>query len=256
MGVLLVVGTIAVILHVVCHVAVSVPASSTGSLIATNATEAIFATADVEWAVDLRIHTPTLRGDWLQWVSRPPLFRSLDWCQHQKMVDPASKERTLWLRVHGIHVPNMAHFPRLAAAVTQIPCRSVLFSVLEPHSHLDAHIGPTNLVWRYHLGLVVPPVRPTEHLVVHDDTIHLLQRANGSGSVFDESFPHYVENTTFRPRVVLFLDVLRTDIRWFARPLYRIMLWAISWHPWAQESAAKLVRGHSSVIRYEETLGM
>jgi aspartyl/asparaginyl beta-hydroxylase (cupin superfamily) len=241
MRVPIVVGTIAVILYVVCDVDVSVLASSIVSLIATNATQAIFPTADVEWAADLRAQTPMLRDEWLQWASRPPLFRSLDW--RQKTVDPTSKWRTLWLRVHGIDAPNMAHFPRLAAALSRIPCRSAMFSVLEPHSYLDVHIGPTNLVWRYHLGLVVPPVLPTEHLelgVANGDTLHLLRWANGSDLMFDDSFPHYVENTTPRPRVVLFLDVERTDIRWFARPLYRIMLWAVSWHPWAQELATNI----------------
>ena len=205
-------------------------------LVARNSSQAVFSTTGISWAAALRSHAPILRDEWLRNKRQVPLFTELD--SRQAAIDATGQWRTLWLRIYGVDLPALKNFPRLASALTAVPYRSAMFSRLAPNSYLSAHTGPTNLMWRYHLGLVVPPVGQDELLelrILEDETTHTLHWSNGTDLLIDDSFLHDVDNTTPHERVVLFLDVERDDIHWFARPLYKAALWALRFHPRAQK---------------------
>ena len=50
---------------------------------------------------------------------------------------------------------------------------------------------------------------------------HVLTWRNGSDLLFDDSFEHAVVNDASERRIVLFLDVERQDVYWFAQPVYQ-----------------------------------
>ena len=224
-----------------------------------DASRAVLDTRDYEWAATLREHTAAIRDEFLRYQHRGrrgteekrslPLFGMLDPAQQALRsnrctgggscgcectggtcppcarifrLDPLHGWRALWVRALGRDLPALRDFPVLASLLAGVPCRSAMFSVLAGRTHLNRHHGSTNLIWRYHLGLIVPPVQTASgeklRLLVHDHVdqqrVHTLNWANGSDLLFDDTAAHAVENTTPHPRVVLFLDIERQDIPW------------------------------------------
>jgi beta-hydroxylase len=83
-----------------------------------------------------------------------------------------------------------------------------MFSILEPHKKIPIHVGPTKLVLRYHLGLIVPKEKEQCFITIKtpkDD--HTRFWEIGEDMMFDDTFDHFVENNTDEQRVVLFLDI-------------------------------------------------
>jgi AMMECR1 domain-containing protein len=80
------------------------------------------------------------------------------------------------------------------------------FSVVAPHSHVEAHCGPTNARIRVHLGLRVPA---GGRIRVGRETRSWVA---GRCLVFDDSWEHEVWNDAPTPRAVLLLDVAHPDL--------------------------------------------
>lgn len=120
------------------------------------------------------------------------------------------------------HVPD-------AVRLAEAGGGEVIFSVLAPGTHIQAHCGPTNLRWTAHLGLVVPDSVSECRIRVRDEWHSW---SAGKIILFDDSYEHEVRNDTDEKRVVLLLRV---------------------WHP----GLTKLQRDHSlseAISRKEEEL--
>ena len=97
--------------------------------------------------------------------------------------------------------------PTTAKILERLPlCRNfgfVMFSGMEPHTHVAAHCGSSNLRLRYHLGIDVP--EPDKSWM----RVGVEKRGwrQGKTLAFDDSFQHEVEHAGERPRVVLVVDV-------------------------------------------------
>lgn len=78
-----------------------------------------------------------------------------------------------------------------------------MISGLEPHSHIKAHCGSSNLRLRHHLGLDVPEPDAARLRVGRE----WRQWAEGSAFAFDDSFEHEVVHEGNLPRVALVVDV-------------------------------------------------
>src|SRR5262249_11002473 len=76
----------------------------------------------------------------------------------------------------------------------------IMFSALNPKSHISRHVGPVNGVLRGHLPLIVPPGCGIK---VGDD---VREWEEGKVMVFDDSFFHEVWNESEHLRIVLFLN--------------------------------------------------
>lgn len=119
----------------------------------------------------------------------------------------ASKTRSLIRK----HVPD-------AVSLAQHGGGEVIFSCLAPHTHIQAHCGPTNLRWTAHLGLVVPKVSEG-----CDDRCQIRVGVEwhnwetGRVLLFDDSFEHEVRNDTNEERVVLLLRVWHPQLPLDAR---------------------------------------
>jgi hypothetical protein len=82
----------------------------------------------------------------------------------------------------------------------------VIFSILAPHTKIDAHCGTTNLRLTAHLGIQVPTKKDDAakcRIRVGDGQWHYWEE--GKVLVFDDAYEHEVENLTDEVRVVLLL---------------------------------------------------
>jgi len=123
---------------------------------------------------------------------------------------------------------NRARCPATCAALGGVrDLVQAFFSILEPGTSVPLHEGPYLGYLRYHLGLVIP-----------DDAAPLMRVGArtyawqpGEAVLFDDTWPHAVENRSKQLRAVLVVDVLRpmprlpallnrAVVRLIARPTY------------------------------------
>ena len=100
--------------------------------------------------------------------------------------------------------------PETSALIATIPeVHLAMFSILEPHSKIKRHEGPTRMSLRYHLGIQTP----------NDDNCFIevgrekYSWRDQEDVMFDDTFSHTVENNTHQRRIILFLDIERPQIQ-------------------------------------------
>lgn len=101
---------------------------------------------------------------------------------------------------------NRALCPQTCQALDQVPSlMQAFFSILDPGKSIPLHEGPYLGYLRYHLALRVPGENPPT-LWLNDQPYTWRE---GEAVLFDDSWPHRVENSASEPRAVLVVDVLR-----------------------------------------------
>lgn len=115
--------------------------------------------------------------------------------------------RKFYLKWYGVtHHSARRLCPETIGILEQVPgIRGAMFSILPPGSELTLHSDPIACSLRYHLGLDTPN---SEHCFINVDGINLSWR-DGQDFVFDETYPHYVQNATATHRLILMCDVDR-----------------------------------------------
>lgn len=123
----------------------------------------------------------------------------------------ASEDERNWsvfmLEILG-HRPsrNRAKCPQTCRALAHIPnLIQAFFSILDPGKSIPEHKGPYLGYLRYHLALRVPSDHPPA-LIVGSQRYEWKM---GQSMLFDDSWPHRVENQSADIRAVLVVDVLR-----------------------------------------------
>lgn len=122
---------------------------------------------------------------------------------------------------------NRSRCPETCRVLSKVPgVVQAFFSILDPRKSVPQHDGPYLGYLRYHLGLKIPKHKPP-CLVVKGQR-HIWKE--GEGVLFDDSWPHAVENESPEPRAVLIVDVMRPlpfaprqvnkFFMWFARHSY------------------------------------
>jgi phosphatidylglycerophosphate synthase len=115
--------------------------------------------------------------------------------------------------------------PETTRVVSRLPlCRSfgfVMFSGLEPGSHIAAHTGSSNLRLRHHLGVVVPESDPRIRVGREERCWR-----QGRCLSFDDGFSHEVHHPGTRARVVLSVDVWHPslserDVECLSHPVFQ-----------------------------------
>jgi aspartate beta-hydroxylase len=118
-----------------------------------------------------------------------------------------------------------ASCPETTRLVESLPlCKNfgfAMFSGMEPHTHVEAHCGSSNLRLRHHLGIDVPEPAASR-LRVGREWRHW---ARGKTFAFDDSFEHEVLHEGERTRVVLVVDVWHpsltpADVRVLSHPVF------------------------------------
>lgn len=119
----------------------------------------------------------------------------------------------------------MALCPDLVGLLETIPgLYQAFFSVLEPGKSIPAHVGPSRVYLRYHLGLKVP-TEATPTLRVSDQNYRW---KTGESILFDDSWDHEIINSCPEARAILIVDI--------ERPLP----WPLTWVAWVQRKTAAL----------------
>ena len=128
--------------------------------------------------------------------------------------------RTGWTRFYlkwyGVEQPSAAaHCPKTMALLKQVPgIKAAMFTSLPPGARLVRHRDPYAGSLRYHLGLVTPN-DPGCYIDVDGQRYHW---RDGEVVMFDETYIHFAENTTDKPRIIFFADIERpvytSLVRW------------------------------------------
>jgi beta-hydroxylase len=80
-----------------------------------------------------------------------------------------------------------------------------MLTILPPGSQLTRHLDPVACSLRYHLGLMTPN---DDNCFINVDGQNVSWR-DGEGFLFDETFLHFAQNQTDKPRLILMCDVER-----------------------------------------------
>lgn len=158
----------------------------------------------------------------LRQPERIPQFHEVDRLQTPISGNDGIPWRTFFLKGHGIwHDTNVNLTPKTVEVLRQIPeVDTAMLSILDGGKHIPAHRGFYRGVYRYHLGLIVPDDAPV-YIVCGGREYHWRE---GEGVLFDDTYRHEVWNRSERPRVVLFLNILRDgDLPRWLRPINRMV---------------------------------
>lgn len=138
---------------------------------------------------------------------------------------------TIILKKQGVFEKGVRRsFPRTCRLLQDAQIHNAVFSILDANVNIPYHVGYYKGYLRYHLGVEIPRggQKGPAFIVCGKKRYEWRQ---GKGVLFDDMYPHMVENPTNKQRVVLYLDVLRNDIpAWFA-PAYLATNVYIETHP-------------------------
>ncbi len=103
--------------------------------------------------------------------------------------------------------PSARHLcPETTALLSKIPgVKAAMFATLPDGSRLPRHRDPWAGSLRYHLGLSTP--NDNRCFIEVDGTRYSWR--DGEAVLFDETYIHYAENTSGKPRLILFCDIER-----------------------------------------------
>lgn len=156
--------------------------------------------------------------------------------EQYKLSSHGEKEwRMFVLRAYSLDISeNMAKCPTLAALVRANPMiKSASISFLAPGKQVPTHTGPFRGITRFYMGLQVPLAedgQPGVKLTISDESYLL---GNGDALLWDDTYPHSVENNTDQWRIALLLDVYRAHmpgpLRAFSNTIISLARISIKW---------------------------
>jgi beta-hydroxylase len=153
---------------------------------------------------------------------------------HQEYLSDDNDWKMFFLKCSNIRFhQNISLMPKTMAVVDRHPnIVSAYLSILGPFKALPFHRGPWSGILRAHLGLIIPGQDECKLFVDG----HIYSWHEGEVVFFDDTFEHGAINPTNRPRVVLFMDVLRPMSQpwdWINRTIMKmIWLFPYVWIPW------------------------
>ncbi|MEM7104555.1 MAG: aspartyl/asparaginyl beta-hydroxylase domain-containing protein [Bacteroidota bacterium] len=169
----------------------------------------IFDNQDFEWVNTIESDWQIIRAEFESIAARIdeiPLFHEIS--SAQKDISTDEKWKTLTLFVYGNKInSNCEHFPRTCSILNKIPgMKTAMFSILLPGKVIPEHTGPYNSFIRYHLPIYVPQKKENCFIIVNGEKRFW---ELGKSLIFDDTYPHEVQNNTAEMRVVLFVDFKR-----------------------------------------------
>jgi beta-hydroxylase len=125
--------------------------------------------------------------------------------------------RTLVLKKQNKLV-NEKLFPQTSSLLDDPLIHNAMFSILYANVNIPPHTGYYKGYLRYHLGIIIPKDEEQRPFIICGDQKYYWNE--GEGVLFDDMYLHYVENPTKYQRVVLYIDVLRTNVPEIIQPIY------------------------------------
>ena len=134
-----------------------------------------------------------------------------------------NKWRLFQIKILGENMPNAKeYFPTVIDLCNKFQeIVACAISVLEPHVKIPSHIGYMKGVVRYMLPLKVPKLSNDIFLCVNNIKYNWTE---GVGVLWDDCYPHMVENNTDEIRVVLYFDIRRKYMGRFKNMLLDLIL--------------------------------
>ena len=187
------------------------------------------------WAAVLEANWRTIRRELdeiLKYAEDLPNYQEIS--ARQSNITNDDLWKTYFFFAYGLRASaNCDRCPETTKLLEKVPGLQVaFFSILAPHKHIPKHRGLYKGVIRYHLGLIVPEPQTDCWIEVGDEVAYWQE---GKSLIFDDTFPHQVQNNTDSYRAILFLDVERPlPFPWSA--LNRLISRAIAASPIVQSA--------------------
>lgn len=168
-------------------------------------------------------------------LDRVPKFHELMPEQYQLSSHGEKEWRMFVLRAYGLDIQeNLNKCPKLRELVRANPAiKSASLSFLAPGKQVPTHTGPFRGITRFYMGLDVPTDesgQPGVNLTINDESFRL---GNGEALLWDDTYPHSVENNTDQWRIALLLDVYRANmpgpLRAFTNTIIGLARFSIKW---------------------------
>ena len=187
------------------------------------------------WVAALEAEWQPIRAELEQLLEAPeriPNFQDIS--RDQINLSKDDKWKSYFLYGYGYKMENNCRAcPETTRIIESIPGMfTAFFSVLAPGKHIPIHRGPYRGLLRCHLALLVPEPREDCWIEVGGTTATWKE---GRCIVFDDTYPHRVENNTDARRVVLFLDIKR-PLNLPGALLNRMVLFLIRLSPYIQDA--------------------
>ena len=192
---------------------------------------------DWPWVEGVEGRTPEIKAEFQAYLERVmiPLVAEIAGLDpdseegHQAAPVDAGAWRAQLLFANGEWVEEIArHFPVTRSCFQDLhPKANVGFSMLEPHSHIETHVGPNRGALRFQLPVVVPGkpgdcrIRIGEEMVVWSE---------GKAVVFDLSTNHEAWNDADEYRVLLMVEIAQ-PLSFPLSAVNRSAQYAYRWHP-------------------------
>lgn len=168
-------------------------------------------------------------------IQEVPRFHEL-MPEQYKLSSHGEKEwRMFILRAYGLDISeNMRRCPTLARLVrNNDTIKSASVSFLAPGKKVPTHTGPFRGITRFYMGLQVPLNEDGEPGVTLTIDKQSFKLGNGESLLWDDTYPHSVENNTDEWRVALLLDVYRANmpgpLRAFTNTIIGLARISIKW---------------------------
>lgn len=117
-----------------------------------------------------------------------------------------------------LHIKTIGEFkddfkdvcPELYKILNEKRVYNAFLSILDPNVNIPIHVGYSKMFLRYHLGIEIPSFNGKKPFIVCGNEKY--EWSEGKGIIFDDIYPHYVENPTPKRRIVLYIDLIREDL--------------------------------------------
>ena len=113
--------------------------------------------------------------------------------------------------------------PNLYKLLNKSYISNAFLSILDAHVDIPKHFGYFKGYYRYHLGYIIPEHNGVRPFIVCGNQKY--EWEEGKGVLFDDIYNHYVRNDTPYRRVVLYLDIVRPELR---NMITDSMIWLLS----------------------------
>ena len=149
-----------------------------------------------------------------------------------KTIDKYKKWKSIIIYAFGRKTEYSKFFPKTMELLKDVPCRLVMFSILEPGAYLSPHKGVYSGVLRYHLALKTPQNYQKCHINIlqKNGKVYTHHWRTGQDILFDDMYTHWVKNETNEERVVLFLDIEKKFHNLLFNVINKVILYLIKYY--------------------------
>jgi hypothetical protein len=164
--------------------------------------------ADIDGANQLAQAVDTIKNELLANLADPVRAAA---CFKRYSLKRQQGWRQIELMIYGVrYAKRLALFPKTEAVLNRIEgVSTAYFSFLSSHTTIPLHTGDTDAYYRLHLGISIPAPLPSCGFEVAGKQ---QSWETGKCFAFTDVYPHAAWNDTDQERIVLVVDILRSEL--------------------------------------------